>query len=43
MFKNEKDAITLIKNKEFLEGLEHTLDICDDVANALETVVLKNA
>jgi uncharacterized protein len=43
MFKTEKDAIRLLKNKEFLEGLERTLDACDDVANALETLVIKNA
>lgn len=42
MFKNEKDAIRLLKNKEFLEGLENTLDACDDVANALESLVIKN-
>lgn len=42
MFKNEKDAIRLLKNKEFLEGLEWTLDACDDVGNALETLVIKN-
>jgi len=43
LFRTEKDAIHLIKHKEFLEGLETTLDACDDVANALETVVIKNA
>lgn len=43
MFKQEKDAIRLLKHKEFLEGMEYTLDVCDDVANALETVVIKNA
>ena len=42
MFQTEKDAIRLMKNKEFLEGLERTLDACDDVANALETLVIKN-
>jgi uncharacterized protein Yka (UPF0111/DUF47 family) len=42
MFKAEKDAIRLLKNKEFLEGLEWTLDACDDVGNALETLVIKN-
>ena len=43
MFKHETDAIRLLKHKEFLEGLEETLDACDDVANALESVVIKNA
>ncbi|WP_441286758.1 DUF47 domain-containing protein [Sorangium sp. KYC3313] len=43
LFNTEKDAIHLIKHKEFLEGLENTLDACDDVANALEALVIKNA
>ena len=43
MFKTEKDAIRLVKNKEFLEDLELTIDACDDVANALEALVIKNA
>jgi uncharacterized protein Yka (UPF0111/DUF47 family) len=43
MFRSETDAIRLIKHKEFLEGLEETLDACDDVGNALLTIVIKNA
>jgi uncharacterized protein Yka (UPF0111/DUF47 family) len=43
MYRNEKDAVRLLKHKEFLEGLENTLDACDDVANALEALVIKNA
>ncbi len=43
MFRTEKDAVRLMKNKEFLEGLENALDCCDDVANALESLVIKNA
>jgi uncharacterized protein Yka (UPF0111/DUF47 family) len=43
MYRTEKDAVRLLKHKEFLEGLENTLDACDDVANALEQVVIKNA
>jgi uncharacterized protein len=43
MFKTETNAITLLKHKEFLEGLEQALDVCDDVGNALETIVIKNA
>ncbi len=42
MFKHEKDAILLLKNKEFLEGLERTLDACDDVGNALDALVIKH-
>lgn len=43
MFRTETDAIRLIKHKEFLEGLEETLDACNDVGDALLTVVIKNA
>jgi uncharacterized protein Yka (UPF0111/DUF47 family) len=43
MFKNETDAIRLLKNKEFLEGLEASLDLCDDVGNVLSTIVIKNS
>jgi uncharacterized protein len=43
MFRSERDAIRLMKHKEFLEGLEQTLDACDDVGNALQTIVIKNA
>jgi len=42
MFKNEPNAIRLLKHKEFLEGLERTLDLCDDVGNVLSTIVIKN-
>jgi uncharacterized protein Yka (UPF0111/DUF47 family) len=43
MFRTEADAIRLIKHKEFLEGLERTLDACEDVGGALRTVIIKNA
>jgi uncharacterized protein Yka (UPF0111/DUF47 family) len=43
MFRTESDAIRLIKHKEFLEGLEETLDACDDVGSALLTILIKNA
>lgn len=43
MFREYKDAIHLIKHKEFLEGLEYTLDVLDDVACAVENIVIKNA
>lgn len=43
MFRAEKDAVRLLKHKEFLEGLENTLDACDDVADALEALLIKNA
>jgi uncharacterized protein len=43
MFRTETDAIRLIKHKEFLEGLERTLDACEDVGGALRNIVIKNA
>ena len=43
MFRSESDAIRLLKHKEFLEGLEGSLDLCDDVGNVLSTVVIKNS
>ena len=42
LFEYEKDPITLIKVKELLEFLERATDKAEDVANVLETVVLKN-
>jgi predicted phosphate transport protein (TIGR00153 family) len=43
LFENEKDAITIIKIKEILEDLETATDKCEDVANVIEGIVLKNA
>ncbi len=43
LFEQEKDPIALIKNKELLEVLEMASDKAEDVANVLETVVLKSA
>ena len=43
LFEEEKDAITIIKMKEVLEDLETATDRCEDVANVLEGIVLKNA
>ena len=43
LFDEEKDPITLIKSKELLEFLETATDKAEDVANVLETVVLKNS
>jgi len=42
LFESEKDPINLIKIKELLEFLERATDKAEDVANVLETVVLKN-
>ena len=43
LFEHEKDPINLIKNKELIEFLEMATDKAEDVADVLETVVLKNA
>ncbi|HEY7098082.1 MAG TPA: DUF47 family protein [Terriglobales bacterium] len=42
LFESEKDPINLIKIKELLEFLERATDKAEDVANVLETVVLKS-
>lgn len=42
LFAREKDAIQLIKHKEFLEGLENAIDRCASVATVLEAIVLKH-
>lgn len=43
LFDQEKDPITLIKTKELIEFLESATDKAEDVANVLESVVLKNS
>ncbi len=43
LFEEEKDAIVLLKHKEIYEVLESATDRCEDVADALQTVVLKNS
>lgn len=43
LFREEKNAVRLIQHKEFLEGLERTLDACDHVGTALQTIMIKNA
>ena len=43
LFDGEPDPITLIKLKELLEVLEEASDKAEDVADVLETVILKNA
>ncbi|MCP3761568.1 DUF47 domain-containing protein [Domibacillus sp. A3M-37] len=43
IFTIEKDPIRLIKIKEIYENLEDIADFCQDVANTLETIIMKNA
>jgi len=42
LFVHEKDPITIIKMREIYEALEHITDRCEDAANAMETIVVKN-
>lgn len=43
LFEEEKDAVRLIKYKEVLSALETATDKCEDAANVMETIVVKNA
>jgi hypothetical protein len=42
LFENEKDARELIKWKEIHERIEEAIDVCEDVSNIVEGIVLKN-
>lgn len=43
LFSEETNPITIIKMKEIYEKMERMIDKCEDVANVLEAIVLKNA
>lgn len=43
LFEFEKNAISLIKHKEVLSAMEDATDKCEDVANVLESILVKNA
>ena len=43
LFDYEDDAKVIMKYKEVLSGLESATDMCEDVANVLETILVKNA
>jgi uncharacterized protein len=43
LFDEEKDPVQIIKWKEIIETLEFATDKCEDVANVIETVTIKNA
>ncbi len=43
LFEQEKDPVQIIKWKEIIEVLETATDKCEDVANVVETITLKNA
>ncbi len=43
LFEHEKDAITVIKYQEIYANLETATDKCEDVANAIESILIKNS
>ncbi|HKO03878.1 MAG TPA: DUF47 family protein [Candidatus Acidoferrales bacterium] len=43
LFEQEKNPVEIIKWKEIIEAIETAIDKCEDVANVIETVVLKEA
>jgi predicted phosphate transport protein (TIGR00153 family) len=43
LFEEERDPITIMKWKEILDFLEVSTDRCEDVANAVEGIVVKHA
>jgi uncharacterized protein Yka (UPF0111/DUF47 family) len=43
LFEGTPDPLVVIKWKEIYDNLEHAVDECEDVANVLESVSLKNS
>jgi predicted phosphate transport protein (TIGR00153 family) len=43
LFLYERDAIRLIKYKEIYSALETATDMCEDAANVMESILVKNA
>lgn len=43
LFYKEKDPIRLIKFKDIYEQLEEIADYCQNVANTIETIIMRNA
>ncbi|WP_213423401.1 DUF47 domain-containing protein [Bhargavaea massiliensis] len=43
LFKNEKDPIRIIQFKDIYEQLEDIADECQNVANTIETIIMRNA
>ena len=43
LFRVEKDPIRLIKFKDLYEQLEDIADYCQNVANTIETIIMRNA
>jgi hypothetical protein len=43
LFETEKDPIAVIKWKEIYQDAETVLDVCEDVANVVESILVKQA
>jgi len=43
LFENEKDAIKVIKMKEIYQDAETVLDICEDIAHVVGSILVKQA
>ena len=43
LFINEKDPIRIIQYKDIYEQLEDVADYCEDVANTIEAIIMRNA
>jgi hypothetical protein len=43
LFSREKDPIAVIKWKEIYGRMEAATDRCEDIANIIESIVVKNA
>ena len=43
LFEKETDTIELIKKKDILTSLEKAIDRCEDVADVIQTIIIKNA
>ncbi len=43
LFDNETNAIKIMKVKEILSNMETATDKCEDVANVIETIIVKNS
>jgi hypothetical protein len=43
LFKEEANAVEVIKWKEIYENLENAADVCEDVANIIEGVIIEGA
>ena len=43
LFAHEKDAVTIIKHKELYQLMEEATDRCEDVANIVESIIIKSS